>query len=86
MTTDIFVSNKEDFSNFDPSTHSGSYSEPFIDLSNAITKGLEIVAPNKGGVINVYLFKGFHFLLGNYSIYNPKTKDEHSLNMIINIK
>jgi hypothetical protein len=73
-----------DFS--DPSLSDGTLEKPFIDIMNGIEKGREIVAPFTEGEIKIYLLKGVHFSLWNYSKYLPSAKDLHSNNISILIQ
>ncbi len=80
MNSTIYISNKnEDFQRIS-SERDGSILKPMIDLSNGIKKGMEQLAPYTTGVITVFLFKGDHYLLANYSHYIPINLDTHSNN------
>jgi hypothetical protein len=85
---DIFISNlSDDIESFsDPNNSDGSLTQPFIDIMNGIEKGRELVAPFEKGEINIYLYKGTHFALWDYTKYLPSAKDLHSNNIAIIIK
>ena len=80
ITTNIYVTTSGG------DTQDGSYDHPFENLFDAIDKGYELSAGGTNSIINIFLFKGNHFILENGQKYTKTKSSETSLDTSVTIQ
>ena len=67
-------------------TQDGSYDFPFENLFDVLEKGYELTSKGTKSNINIYLFKGTHYVLENGQKYTKTRSSDNSLDTAVTIQ